>query len=203
VYSRASVLLLDDVLSAVDAHTAAHLYTECLRGDLMRGRTVILVSHHVALCAPGAAYVVALDNGRVSFSGPRSEFMGSTVMEALVQSKTHKIEDAEDPEAIADEKTHGESSETASTVTAADSESKPVKDPKKGPRKLVEEEKRAVGRVGREIWATYFKAVGGYRYWLVFALAHVLGALTAVVENFWLRYLGLRSSLRRCADTCC
>jgi ABC-type nitrate/sulfonate/bicarbonate transport system ATPase subunit len=47
VYSRASIVLLDDVLSAVDAHTASHLFERCLRGPLMNGRTVVLVSHHV------------------------------------------------------------------------------------------------------------------------------------------------------------
>lgn len=78
VYSRASVLLLDDVLrsafkhwshlfpltdfndfsSAVDAHTAKHIFEECLKGPLLAGRTIILVSHHVQLCLPGASYVV-------------------------------------------------------------------------------------------------------------------------------------------------
>ena len=78
VYSRASILLMDDVLSAVDAHTASHLFENCLRGPLMNGRTVVLVSHHVQvsvyltgcaynptlnnihqLVAPGASYVVS------------------------------------------------------------------------------------------------------------------------------------------------
>lgn len=52
----------------------------------MRGRTVILVSHHVQLCAPGASYIVALDNGRVQFSGDRDAFKSSGVMAKLVQS---------------------------------------------------------------------------------------------------------------------
>ena len=76
VYSRASTILLDDVLSAgglhpspfrprliygspVDAHTAHHLFEKCIKGDLMRGRTVVLVSHHVQLCAPDAKYIVS------------------------------------------------------------------------------------------------------------------------------------------------
>ena len=81
VYSRASTVLLDDVLSAgelhpspfrlrliygfpVDAHTAHHLFERCIKGDLMRGRTVVLVSHHVQLCAPDAKYIV----GQIKFS---------------------------------------------------------------------------------------------------------------------------------------
>jgi hypothetical protein len=44
----------------VDAHTADHIFEKCIRGPLLSGRTVILVSHHVQLTAPGAAYVVRL-----------------------------------------------------------------------------------------------------------------------------------------------
>ncbi|GAA5957081.1 hypothetical protein JCM21900_000787 [Sporobolomyces salmonicolor] len=78
VYSRASLVLLDDVLSAVDAHTSAHIYEKCLKGPLLKGRTVLLVSHQVQLVAPGAAYVVGLENGRVSFAGSSEEFLNSS-----------------------------------------------------------------------------------------------------------------------------
>lgn len=47
---------MDDVLSAVDAHTASHLFENCLRGPLMKGRTVVLVSHHVQV----SVYVYSL-----------------------------------------------------------------------------------------------------------------------------------------------
>jgi hypothetical protein len=60
---------------------------------------------------------------------------------------------------------------------------------KKGPRKLVEEEARAVGRVGRAVWETYYKACGGLSYWLIFVLAFVLAAVTPIAENGWLRYV--------------
>lgn len=53
VYSRAGILLMDDVLSAVDAHTAHHIYTHCLLGPLLKDRTVLLVSHHTQLILTG------------------------------------------------------------------------------------------------------------------------------------------------------
>jgi ABC-type multidrug transport system fused ATPase/permease subunit len=43
VYSHASILLLDDVLAALDVHTGTWIVEKCLAGDLVRGRTVILV----------------------------------------------------------------------------------------------------------------------------------------------------------------
>jgi hypothetical protein len=60
---------------------------------------------------------------------------------------------------------------------------------KKGPRKLVEEEARAVGRVDPTVWKAYFKACGGVPYWLIFALAFVLAAVSPIAENGWLRYV--------------
>ncbi|RPD54947.1 multidrug resistance-associated ABC transporter [Lentinus tigrinus ALCF2SS1-7] len=201
VYSRASVLFLDDVLSAVDAHTAHHLYNQCLKGDLMRGRTLILVSHHVQLCAPGAKYIVSLDNGRVSYAGNYDNFQNSGVLKSLVQSgaadpsddkeetKVEKVEEI--MEETADKSGSAEpteaNSETSSTValTASELDAKPEK--KKAPRKLVEEEKRAVGRIGKDIWMAYLKACGSYGYWLTFACALGLAALAPVLENSWLR----------------
>ncbi|CAE7211925.1 unnamed protein product [Rhizoctonia solani] len=229
VYSRASILLLDDVLSAVDAHTASHLFEECLRGPLMNGRTVILVSHHVQaskyhmghvkglltislqLVAPGASYVVALDNGRVLFTGPQSEFIGSTVMQRISHSTDvdEKEEAAEETiEEVAETAGHfaepsgvsvgGESD--AATLVKSMSMSKD-NSPSDGsaaakktvPRKLIEDEARAVGRVRWEIWQTYFKACGSFIYWTIFSLVILGGSLTPVLENGWLRYWAAHS----------
>lgn len=199
VYSRASVLLLDDVLSAVDAHTAHHLYNECLKGELVRERTVILVSHHIQLCAPGASYVVALDNGRVAFQGDRNSFMASPVMGTLVHAVTGDADEKDAPApAIKEVENQNEVmeatssaevepiSETSSTAFTGE-ESKPEPEKKKSPRKLIEEEKRAVGHISGEIWGTYVKACGGYMYWIIFGLSLLLGALSPVVENWWLK----------------
>ncbi|KAJ2157682.1 hypothetical protein GGF46_004327, partial [Coemansia sp. RSA 552] len=48
VYSSRRILLIDDCLSAVDAHTAKHILMECLVSEtpLMHGRTRVLVTHH-------------------------------------------------------------------------------------------------------------------------------------------------------------
>lgn len=59
IYSSAKYVLLDDVFSAVDAHTGEILLS-CLTGKLMRFRTCILVTHAVDLCLESAAFVVTM-----------------------------------------------------------------------------------------------------------------------------------------------
>lgn len=58
-------MYLDDILSAVDAHTSQHILVECFRGQLVRNRTFVLVTHHVRLCLPAADFVIKLDQGRI------------------------------------------------------------------------------------------------------------------------------------------
>ncbi|KAJ2318767.1 Transporter of the ATP-binding cassette (ABC), partial [Coemansia sp. RSA 2681] len=49
VYSPARHVVMDDCLSAVDAHTAKHLFDNCLMSPHMADRTRILVTHAVGL----------------------------------------------------------------------------------------------------------------------------------------------------------
>ena len=73
-YSQASVYLLDDPLSAVDAHVAASLVSNCLgpKGYLAN-KTRILVSHQTHF-ASEADSIVMMRNGEIGAAGPASEF---------------------------------------------------------------------------------------------------------------------------------
>jgi ABC-type multidrug transport system ATPase subunit len=172
----------------------------------MRGRTVILVSHHVQLCAPGASYIVALENGRVLYKGDSEGFQSSGVMQGLTHSGAVESPGRDEGEAVVREtneelllceKDDGGGSSTPNTEIPSENDSlggvtsvdeNPTQK-KKGPRKLVEEEARAVGRVGRTVWETYFKACGGASYWFIFVIAFVLAAMSPIGENGWLRYV--------------
>ncbi|KAI0728488.1 hypothetical protein C8Q72DRAFT_917712, partial [Fomitopsis betulina] len=60
IYSPAEILLLDDVLAALDVHTSQWIVNKCFNGDLVRGRTIILVTHNIAVVRPIAGFVVTL-----------------------------------------------------------------------------------------------------------------------------------------------
>ena len=163
----------------------------------MQGRTVILVSHHLQLCAPGASYIAALDNGRVLFEGSKENFYSSGIMKTLVQSsgemneekvtseKGEEIVLTADTEAASAEELNAPS-ETSSTVASSIPAS--IKANKKPARKLMEEEKREVGRIARAVWETYIRACGNVWYWLLFISFLIIVSASPVIENGWLRY---------------
>ncbi|KAJ3349870.1 hypothetical protein HDU83_000246 [Entophlyctis luteolus] len=63
VYSDSRVVLMDDVLSAVDAKTAKHILHHCLLGPLMANRTRILVTHAVDMCLGVSEAIVVMQVG--------------------------------------------------------------------------------------------------------------------------------------------
>ncbi|KAK4455168.1 putative ABC bile acid transporter [Podospora aff. communis PSN243] len=63
LYSRAGVILMDDVLSAVDAEVRHWLVEEALCGPLAQGRTRILATHYPSQCGSKATLVVHLQDG--------------------------------------------------------------------------------------------------------------------------------------------
>ncbi|KAK3687510.1 P-loop containing nucleoside triphosphate hydrolase protein [Podospora appendiculata] len=64
LYSKAPLILLDDVFSALDSKTAAFLWRLCFCGDMLDGRTVVLVTQ-VPWIAPQADLSIAMEDGRV------------------------------------------------------------------------------------------------------------------------------------------
>ena len=192
IYSRASVLLLDDCLSAVDAHTAKHIYEKCIKGPLLADRTTILVSHHVQLTAPGAAYLVALDNGRVKYEGSPSGFLKTDTAAELEAEEEelpakppkrtadrdvskspsrprHKALEAAIIESRADSGTSSAESESESEFE--DGAETPAKiEEKKTPRKFTEDEQRAVGHVAGWVWKAYLLSCGFVVFWFCFLI---------------------------------
>lgn len=161
----------------------------------MKDRTIILVSHHVQLCAPGAAYIVALENGRAIYNGNYDNFQGSKALRNLVVSSASDVEESDAKEEAVIEQAvalldspersdEGSSTAAPSTVGATAVEKKADRKPA---RVLVDEEKRAVGRISKEVWLTYIQACGNKFYWLIFALVFGLAAVSPVLENGWLK----------------
>ncbi|KAL7751433.1 hypothetical protein RI367_003293 [Sorochytrium milnesiophthora] len=95
VYANADVYLLDDCLSAVDAHVDKHIFSALFGpSGLLRSKTVVLVTHgvhHLSHCDR----VVALKDGRVAEEGTFADLMAAdSVVRALVEEFTSDASDS-------------------------------------------------------------------------------------------------------------
>lgn len=153
----------------------------------MRGRTIILISHHVQLCAQGAAYVVALDNGRVRFKGNQKAFYASDILAGSQQSGPSNAPSEgvysrlPAVPSFVDNKLPFSDSDV---IGPAIEEQKP-----KVVRNLIEEEERSVGTIATSVWSAYLEACGKHWYWISFTLVFVLANLIPVGEKGWVSWV--------------
>ena len=190
LYSRARYVLLDDVLSAVDSHTARWIFDQALLGPLMYNRTCILVTHNISLCLPHSEYAVVLDNGRVAAQGSPDEVIDSGKLSedisksrpqsrgpSRVTSTMHFDVDGED--AIAEmhfKQANGYAHGDISNVNGTKSTSN-----------TGYTETKAEGGVKLIIILLYLKAMGNWWYWILAALMFGAQQISSVATNVWIR----------------
>ena len=162
LYADADVYLLDDPLSAVDAHVGNHLFERCICGA-MAGKTRVLVTHQTQF-ADSADMIYVMDDGMVTHSGTYNQLVDQGLeFSSLVNSTTPAgSEEGGGPDSL------GSGAGGGGGRDAGKGEKnlgKPgVGGGKKGGKdrsgEIVKAEERARGRIKTEIYSTYLRAWG-------------------------------------------
>ncbi|KAI5836067.1 P-loop containing nucleoside triphosphate hydrolase protein [Schizophyllum commune Tattone D] len=178
MYSQAQYILLDDPLAAVDMHTAQHIVKNCLSGELAQDRTIILVTHHIGVCLPITACLVELSRGQVLHHGTVDELRQRGILDEVIETED---------EAFAEEVVEGkldlnEADDIANGKITPD-------EPPKTSGKLVEEERRAEGRVTLKTYLTYVKAAG-YGAWFAVIFLMLFIRFVTILNQFFLAAWG-------------
>lgn len=193
LYSRAGILVLDDIFSAVDAHVGRHLYEEALTGELGQGRTRILVTHHIELCLPTTSYAVVLSDGTVEHAGSVEELQRAGVLSQILfdeqQAQSRPSEQYEDQNQL---DFHDNSGESLVKVLTMESETAPtfshgVLDAKfEGqPKKFTEEEARETGAIKVSIYKEYLETSGGAWFWIPILLFYAIYQAMLLGRAWW------------------
>lgn len=169
-------------------HTAQQLVS-ALSGPLCRGRTIILVTHHISLCLPISSFLVELFQGSVRRSGSIEGLRKNGYLKEVIE-REDLVPDAyqsahEFPSASSKAKPNRENESDGLTKTPPEGEvTSPVLNQERGRRKgkLIEAEKRAEGRVSYRTYWTYIRAAGMWT-WMVTVLLMIFIRLVTVVNQ--------------------
>uniref|UniRef100_UPI00398EC1ED ATP-binding cassette sub-family C member 3-like isoform X4 n=1 Tax=Pristiophorus japonicus TaxID=55135 RepID=UPI00398EC1ED len=104
VYSDTDVYLLDDPLSAVDAHVAKHIFDKVIGPEgALKGKTRVLVTHGISFL-PQVDQIVVMVNGKVSEMGSYQELQDQNEAFAeFLRNYAQRDEVEEDEPTVLDE----------------------------------------------------------------------------------------------------
>lgn len=192
VYHRGDVTLIDDALSAVDAHVAKHLFENALVHELMTSdngstdtRSVVLITNAIQyLNHPRVDKIIVLHEGRIVEEGTYDSLLRkqnsmfarfiSVIEKNNFSENTNKSKNVvvkPQPEQMTELTTT--SSETKEEVNS---------------NKLMTEEVRGKGQVGIEVYRKWATAAGGVIVPVLLSITFVLFEATSVLSNWWLTY---------------
>ncbi|XP_046619154.1 ATP-binding cassette subfamily C member 4-like isoform X1 [Neodiprion virginianus] len=194
IYRDADLYLLDDPLSAVDAHVGRHLFDECINGFL-KGKTRILVTHQLQHLKQ-ADVVIVLNRGKVVRQGAYEEVatlnldsivsqsvepeVSTIEIEYAVESQEEKIDFTK----LQTEKLNGKA-ENKSEATEASKESGDLT-----------EEQMATGEISNKVYWEYFRSGGNICSLIFFLVIFVTGQIAASGTDYWITHWTNQETLR-------
>ncbi|KAL8830691.1 MAG: hypothetical protein Q9170_005619 [Blastenia crenularia] len=196
LYCNSRHILLDDCLSAVDSHTAKHIFEQCIQGPLMVGRTCILVTHNIALCLPAAEHVVYLKNGKVTAQGSPDEVIATGVFgDDQVASKPSlktatraqsRVPSAESLDDQVHKHANGHANSAKNAVNGS-AHRDPADTTKQESTANTRTENKAEGGVKKEVIKLYLSAMGPWYFWVLAIFIFVVQQFGSVLPNIWIR----------------
>uniref|UniRef100_A0A8B9LS35 Multidrug resistance-associated protein 1 n=1 Tax=Astyanax mexicanus TaxID=7994 RepID=A0A8B9LS35_ASTMX len=204
VYCDCSVYLLDDPLSAVDAHVGKHIFEKVIGPQgVLQGRTRVLVTHGLSFL-PQADLILVMVDGEITETGSYAELLNRQGAFADFLRTYANAEQDGEPDGMTDgapRKTleNGgpaavlrQSQSSLNTPGAAkpqqkaesnDTQAKKTKSPDAA--KLTEADKANTGRVKLAVFWEYMKAIGVFLSFIsiLLFLAHHVSSLGS---NYWL-----------------
>ncbi|KAK9073075.1 hypothetical protein SSX86_007397 [Deinandra increscens subsp. villosa] len=193
VYDDADIYLLDDPFSAVDAHTGTELFQKCLLG-MLKEKTVLYVTHQVEFL-PAADLILVMQNGRITQSGTFKQLLKENIgFEVLVGAHNQALDSVHAVESSSreTEKTSTGDQESALITelpqTKQDSDHNLCADMSKNEGKLVHEEEREKGSIGKEVYWSYLTLAKGGLLIPFILLAQSSFQVLQIASNYWMAW---------------
>ncbi|KAN0023381.1 hypothetical protein ACTFIU_011551 [Dictyostelium citrinum] len=181
VYSDSDVYILDDPLSAVDAHVGKHLFHRCFKG-ILKNKTVILAANQLNYL-PFAHNTIVLKAGEISERGTyqqlinaQKEFAG--LLQAYGVDESAVNEDAQDDKEIEE-----------SDNILVEEKTKPTEKPKLQNKDgvLTSQEEREEGAVAMWVYWKYITVGGGFLFLMAF-IFFLMDTGTRTFVDWWLSH---------------
>ncbi|KAM0050640.1 putative ABC-type xenobiotic transporter [Helianthus debilis subsp. tardiflorus] len=190
VYQDCDIYLLDDIFSAVDAHTGSEIYKDCVRGAL-KNKTILLVTHQVDFL-PNVDLILVMRDGMIVQSGKYDELLESGLdFKSLVSAHETSMQLVE-MELITSDKSAPRPLQKSRSLQPLEGDQKAIGQSKSGSiigtSKLIKEEERETGRISIGVYKVYVTEAFGWWVVLIVLLFSLLWLAAQMSSDYWLAY---------------
>ncbi|KAF9172843.1 hypothetical protein BGX21_001195 [Mortierella sp. AD011] len=204
VYFNAGMVVMDDPLSAVDAHVGKRLWKDSIMGEL-KGKTRVIATHQLHVL-PDVDYVICMKDGKIAAQGTYQELLeqNGDFMELMtqyggmnrkkplggavggqVESDAESSSTAQQNQKSAWNMDFDQMSEVSGETDGEEQTGGAHTDKSTGVSKLITEEEREIGAVSLGVYGEYFKMVGP-GLWVAVVFCYIIQQVCNVMMNYWL-----------------
>eukprot|EP00833_Pecoramyces_ruminatium_P002079 jgi/Orpsp1_1/1176111/evm.model.c7180000056461.1 len=159
VYYDSDIILMDDPLSAVDAHVSRDLFDNCITGALA-GKTRVLVTHQLHVL-PKVDYIIVMKGGRIEEQGKYDELMKKEGEFSRLMRTYGGIDDEKSKSSDSDSDSDSDTDKKENKKKESDAKKASKLEKKDKGKALMTQEERAVGSIDSKVYKGYLKAAGG------------------------------------------
>lgn len=173
IYFNADIVLMDDPLSAVDAHVGRHILNHAICG-LLKDKCVVLATHQLHVLNR-CDRIIWMHNGRIEVIDTFDNLMANNAEFGKLMAIT-AVEETKEKEEQVNEDAHSED------VKAVKKRSK------KPAAALMQVEERATSSVSWKVYSAYIKASGSILVLPLILFLVVTSQAANIVTNLWLSW---------------
>ncbi|CAN3476413.1 oligomycin resistance ATP-dependent permease Yor1p [Diutina catenulata] len=184
VYAQSDILLMDDVLSAVDARVGKHIVENCFL-DVMADTTRVIATHQLSLIGDASKVIYVPGDGSIDV-GSESELRDRNPGFAQLLTHVAKVEDDDIEEEL--EEVDPKKPEEITEATYHDVYTGKVAEEGK----IIGKEEVAVNQISKDVFYEYLVHGTGRRAWplwlITFGLVLAIATFCEIFTNTWLSF---------------
>jgi len=180
MYCDNDIYILDDPISALDAHVGKNIMHNCII-DYLKGKTRILATHALQYTSY-ADRIYYMKNGEIKWEGTYKELLKQTFYSQFAEKINSKIIEEKERNEITNDNKNKEVNKNNPKISQKALLNKGVV------QRITKDEGKEVGKINKKVFISYFSYIGGSKFCFVLMLTLVLWQGLRIISDLWLGY---------------
>jgi len=180
MYCDNDIYILDDPISALDAHVGKNIMHNCII-DYLKDKTRILATHALQYTS-FADRIYYMKNGEINWEGTYEELIHQKFYSQFAEKVNSKINKNENNETSNSNKEDTKNNNNNSKISKKPLLNKGVV------QRITKDEGKEIGQINKKVYISYFSYIGGMNFCLVLLFTLFTWQGLRIMSDLWLGY---------------